>query len=297
MSPKIHSSVWADDDFAALDDAGKVLFFWLITNEATNNLGYLEVSKKALRDDTGKSLEDLESVLKSLGRGFRCERHESRLRVWSRRFLVHQWAPGQLQPKSNIFPHLRNLFDVLPHSFQRDFQESYPTLVSLFDSVRGLEVSTKRQEQSIPEQNRTEHPTGEGAGGEPHLPTEAEFLGAFMADGIPEEFLRAKFLTFEGNNDWLNRQGRLRNWRVLVRGWWASDRVFWLEKKSAPGAAKPLSAGQQLFDVDRELADVRARLEQAHALNQPRDAADLARERELEKKRAALQAEAGGQAA
>ena len=131
------------------------------------------------------------------------------------------------------------------------------------------------------------------------IPTEAEFLGAFMAEGIPEDFLRSRYAWFEGNNAWLDGKGRLKNWRVLVRSWWAGQRSAWgpqgggatggLEKNSA----RPMSAAQRLYLLDAELEEVQARLDTAHALNAPPDAKDVARERELKKTRAEILSEKG----
>lgn len=180
MSPKIHPSIWSDDDFSALDDAGKVLFLWLITNEATNNIGFLTVSRKALRDDTGKTIDSLVSLLQSLPRGFYYEVTGDRLMVWCRNFIRHQWELGQLQPNSRLFTNLHNLFNALPESFQSVFEAAYKPLVSHFKSTRGLLVPSKGPEQNRTEQNRTSSSQGECVGRGAIIPSESDVI-AFAA--------------------------------------------------------------------------------------------------------------------
>lgn len=67
-------------------------------------------------------------------------------------------------------------------------------------------------------------------GPEAQIPSEKEFIAAFMVDGIPEDYLREKWLYFDANASWLNSQGKPRDWARLVRSWWASDRERWRTK-------------------------------------------------------------------
>lgn len=62
---------------------------------------------------------------------------------------------------------------------------------------------------------------------EPHVPTLEEFVACFMADGIPREYLEDKWNWFEGNKAWLTSRNELKDFRVLVRGWWKKDRATW----------------------------------------------------------------------
>lgn len=61
--------------------------------------------------------------------------------------------------------------------------------------------------------------------------------------------------------------------------------------------ARGQSVAQQLFEIDRELADVKLRLDQAHELNQAPSVADVTLERELKKRRDDIKGQSGGLAA
>lgn len=238
MDPKIKSTVWDDDDFAALDDAGKIIFFWLITCQATNNIGYLEVSRRAFEVDTGRDYETLERVLKGLPRAYVWDKHNGRLRVWIRNYVRHQWPAGCLQPKSRLFPNLRSLYEALPEPFQASFKESYKGLASLFQGAllmegasKGLKGGAKGPEQHSTDQIRSDQiPQGE-CEGEPVLPTQAEFLAAFATDEIPPAYLQRRFEKFYEKKTWFNGMGKLIDWRRTVRNYWQEDRATWKPAK------------------------------------------------------------------
>jgi uncharacterized protein YdaU (DUF1376 family) len=74
---------------------------------------------------------------------------------------------------------------------------------------------------------------------EAKIPSEKEFVAAFMVDAIPEDYLRKKWLYFDADAGWLNGQGRLRDWGRLVRGWWATDRQSLAKTKRRGGEIPP----------------------------------------------------------
>ncbi len=96
--------------------------------------------------------------------------------------------------------------------------------------------------------------TGEGpeTEAEPHIPSVEEFIAGFMADGMPEEWLRRQWEWFQGNGRWLTKAGRLTDFRVIVRGRWRQDRAGW-QSVPASASASP--------DPKAELARLRAQLE------------------------------------
>lgn len=127
-----------------------------------------------------------------------------------------------------------------------------------------------------------------------HIPSETEFMDAFMATGIPEDYLRRQFTSFQGKKLWI-AQGALVDWQWIVRRRWSDDAATYSPRGAEAGEGlekKPRgqSTAQQLFEIDRELAEVKLRLDQAYELNQPPDEADVARERDLKKRRAELKA-------
>lgn len=153
MDPKIKSTVWDDDDFTRLDDGCRVLFFWLITCQGTNNIGYVEVSNRALKVDTGRDSDGLVSLLKALPRSYVWDEQNGRVRVWIRNYVKHQWPAGMLTPRSNMFSHLRNLYMALPEPFRMAFEGAYPSLARGFQGVEMLEGASKGLASP---QNRTE---------------------------------------------------------------------------------------------------------------------------------------------
>lgn len=147
----------------------------------------------------------------------------------------------------------------------------------------------------------------QGAVLEPHIPSEQEVLGAFVADGVPEDYLRNQFTWFNASpKRWLDR-GDLVDWRWIIRRRWAQDRAAWESSAPAAGTTPTFSGGQggsfqkngaltvrhQVVLVEKELAEVSARIEDAHALNLPIDPADRKRKADLKKRRAALLVESG----
>lgn len=63
-----------------------------------------------------------------------------------------------------------------------------------------------------------------------HIPTEDEFVAAFMTAGIPDDYLRKQWAWFEGQNEWLDRYGRMKKWQVITRDRWKQDRPMWRNK-------------------------------------------------------------------
>jgi hypothetical protein len=92
------------------------------------------------------------------------------------------------------------------------------------------------------------------------------------------------------------------DWRWLVRRRWTADAQTYSPRGAESGGgsekkARGQSVAQQLFEIDRELADVKLRLDQAHELNQAPSAADTALERELKNRRDDIKGQSGGLAA
>lgn len=135
-----------------------------------------------------------------------------------------------------------------------------------------------------------------------HIPSEQEFLAAFIVEGIPEDYLRRQFTHFQASpKRWLDR-GDIVDWRWLVRRRWTADAQTYSPRGAESGGgsekkARGQSVAQQLFEIDRELADVKLRLDQAHELNQAPSAADTALERELKNRRDDIKGQSGGLAA
>ena len=150
------------------------------------------------------------------------------------------------------------------------------TLTSLSRKVaspRGhlTSATTPRRDVILEEQKKLSLKDGEENA---HIPTESEFVGMFLSDGIPEAYLRSKWSWFEGNNAWLDRSGRLKNFRVLVRDWWTKDRAGWSKSKPQAAPASPHAKELQQLRHDlpllggkhRERAALRlAELEATHA--------------------------------
>ena len=319
MSPKIPACLWNVDEFSDLDDAGKVIFLWLYTGSGINNIGYVEVTKKGLLNGTCKGLEDLRRVLKTLPKSAFWGESDGVVHVWLRRFIKDQWSDGCLSSKSLVFKNLANHFLNLPEEFRLEIEASYKPLTSLFktlhkqeDPYKGVEVPSR--DKSRAEQSRALSPSSSslsslvlsslsGSAEQPenassdahhstpldaHIPSREEFIAAFMSDGIPEEWLQVRFDYFDGNNSWLNKQGFLKKWATLVRGWWKDDRAGWKPR----GAQTTGSNGHESaysIKLRMDALEAEIQLAPANSLGTCPSADPTEEEKEdLKKKRAAL---------
>jgi hypothetical protein len=227
MDAKIKSTIWEDDEFSALDAQGKVIFFWLITCQGTNNIGYYEVN--------------------------------GRYRVWVRHFIRHQWPPGSLEPSSNVFKNLRSHFMALPESFKSAFEGSYKGLVILFNGLpvaegasKGLTRGGKGQEQNRTEQNSTDPNRYQRKGcgeGEGYLewPKLDEWLKAAEIEGLTEQQARLEWAYQERKVPAERWRGidpeRLRHHAAFVLG---QHRLRKNKKTAAPGESggAPVDEGE-----------------------------------------------------
>ena len=133
MSPKILSRIWKDDDFWQLDNAGKVTFFWLLSNGETHHCGHLVVSKRQFTADTGmdpdKALDDLG---KALPRAF----VKNGNHLWLRNFMRHQFSAPERGAKSRMFKCLVNAIASMPEVLRVECLREYP---EFYSAVNGLE--------------------------------------------------------------------------------------------------------------------------------------------------------------
>lgn len=305
---KIKPSLWDDDDLLPIDDAQFKVFIWLLTCADRNSIGFVEVSRRALLADTGKTTETLVSLLKSLPRGFHWDEENGRIRVLIINFVRHQFAPGQFGRKSYLVTHLCRLFDAMPESFQAAFAASYKGLVEDFIVIRSMEGASK----SLPrDKEKRRHREGEGEGiengGGPgegsEVPNDADVL-AYAAgyqdlprgilDGIPESYAL----------QWLAWRSTAtgpfpRDWQADLRRRFTADRLkrdpraFAAtagtgSEKNAP-KKNGASTAQQLYVIDRELSELNGRMEEAHSLGLPPDYEAIERVAALNKQRKALQ--------
>lgn len=129
------------------------------------------------------------------------------------------------------------------------------------------------------------------------IPSWEEFQAAFMADGIPEPYLRRQFERFQERRDWLNGRGELVDWARTVRNRWTKDRATWRPPAtSASGtiaAGNPVSASVRRIALSKELTDVTAELNRLHSAEQPLPEKLRDRERWLKSEVAKLDAEGG----
>ena len=302
-------SLWKDDDLQPLDDGQFKVFIWLLTCSERNSIGYVEVSRRALLADTGKTHETMVSLLKTLPRGFHWDEVNGRIRVLILNFVRHQFAPGQFGRKSYLVTHLCRLFDAMPESFQAAFEVSYKGLVQDFTILRSMEGASK----SLPRdksKSRVGEGVGEGVGkgGGPgegsEIPGDEDVLAYAAAyqdlargilDGIPVGYA-LQWLAWRSTP----KAGAFpRDWQADLRRRFTAARLqsdphafaateggdF---RKNAP-KKNGASNAQRLFAIDRELAELEGRLRDCHELNQPGDPGARERVAELKKQRKELE--------
>lgn len=88
----------------------------------------------------------------------------------------------------------------------------------------------------------------------PHIPTEAEFLAHFMADGIPADYLENQFVKFAGDNAWLTAKGEMRDFRLIVRQRWKQDAARYRRNLAEEKNAAPADREQRKAEIERLLA-------------------------------------------
>ena len=72
------------------------------------------------------------------------------------------------------------------------------------------------------------------------IPSEPEFLDAFMSDGMAAGFLKKQFERFHTHHEWLTPRGLLVDWKRVVRHRWTADLAQWgPEKNSGPPLGAP----------------------------------------------------------
>jgi len=129
----------------------------------------------------------------------------------------------------------------------------------------------------------------------PQIPAWEEFQAVFMADGIPDPYLRRQWERFEERRDWLNGRGELVDWQRTVRNRWSKDRATWRPDKAATGpTAAAMSPSVRRIAVQKELSEVTAELNHQHSTGQPLDEKLRAREKSLRMTLERLDAEAEG---
>lgn len=256
MSPKIHSTFWSDDDTGSLPVDQKLAFLWLITNQATNNIGFVAVSRRGFTHDTGAPFDTLEGLLKALPRAFVTELVDGRLHIWIRHFIRHQWTPGELSRKSNIFRHLVSLAAQLPEQFRQALSCEYPALArGLSDMMNGEKsqewaskgLQAPRAEQSRAENSRAEQNVLEGGAGETaEAPSLAE-VEAWAATWPGEPATGAPPIDPDWLRDWFafrdnsrtSGWDRFRDWRRLAISDWRKQFRAWPAKKAGGGSGGP----------------------------------------------------------
>lgn len=306
---KLKPSIWDDDDLQPLDDAQFKVFIWLLTCSERNSLGYVEVSRRGLLADTGKTTDTLVSLLQALPRGFHWDEVNGRIRVLILNFVRHQFAPGQFGRKSYLVTHLCRLFDAMPESFQAAFEASYKGLVQDFVILRSQEGASK----SLPrDKEKRRHREGEGEGiengGGPgegsDVPDDAEVL-AYAAgyqdlargilDGIPAGYA-LQWLAWRSTP----KAGPFPpDWRADLRRRFTAARLqqdphaFAATAGGGSGKNAPKKNGasdaQRLFAIDKELAELNGRMEEAHGLGLPPDYEAIKRVVDLNNQRRELE--------
>jgi hypothetical protein len=218
VSPKILSRIWKDDGFWQLDAAGKVAFFWLLTNGETNNCGHLVFSTRQFESDTGLKAEGVVNLVKPLARAFVFDGQH----IWVRNFMRHQWSPGERGPQSKMFKGLVNAIASMPETLRKEALREYPEFYAAVcgitsplqapclhspppsNGVSPLQGPYKAPEQSRAEQSRAES-SSEGGVGETDGPPVIVTLGMVSAYvGKMRSDLGADYTDAEARSAWMS---------------------------------------------------------------------------------------------
>lgn len=243
----------------------KLTVVWLITNGATNMLGITTISRRRFQFETNLDPDWIQKTLAALPKMFLQEEEE----VWIKNYVAYQIGDGdELGRNSNLCRALAKPFGRASEGFRKAILKRYPVLRSYLSPTQGLPkpfpalnanglpgnppsgASPGGEGLPKPQHSTAQHstvPEGE-CEGKAQIPTWEEFAAAFMADAIPEEWLRRQFDWLNNNHGWLTPHGRLKKWPNIVRSRWADDRAGWQARKTVPTEKL-----EGLEDIDAEL--------------------------------------------
>ena len=279
MSPKILSRIWKDDDFWKLDPAGKVTFFWLLSNGETHHCGHLVLSKRQFAADTGM---DLDKGLADLDKGLPRAFVQSGNHLWLRNFMRHQFSAPERGSKSRMFKCLVNAIASMPEALRVECLRDYPEFYAAVHSETAnpsaltspsqapsngtspLQAPYKGPEQSRAEQSRAECVSSERGVGETEAPpielpkgfpaTLEQALAQAASSGVAPEVVEEVWHTAMAAGGRDRRDRPVRSWTHHVRG---ESLQPWRQKKpagpnGAPSAAtpRPKSLGAEIMDAE-----------------------------------------------
>jgi hypothetical protein len=124
----------------------------------------------------------------------------------------------------------------------------------------GVTEKSRPPSSSSSSSSERERALPQGGSNEPtNTPTRDEFRSKFAPVGIPVEYLDDKWAWFEGNNAWLDKNGRLKKWDVLVSQWWATDRATWNHRSKSNGNLSVFETAKIIEATEARMKELRDR--------------------------------------
>lgn len=189
----IETSIWSDPEFKHLDSKGKLLFFFLITNDLAHLSGVYCIEPEIMAYRTGISVDDIDRVLDTLSIGNLAFFDKAKEVVFVRNMFRYQ-AHGEKAHKAAA----KQLKTVHASHLIHDFLNTYPVVLQYVDKSVSDRVSdtlsdrTSNQKQKQKQkQNQKRSKYIGGSAPKKKWETDEDFVR-----------LKSKFPIRSGNNPW-----------------------------------------------------------------------------------------------
>jgi hypothetical protein len=260
MRAMIKPEIWSDSDFHALDPAGKLAFFWLLTNDTRNNVGLSKADKARFEFDTGLPYDSLSSLEPTLSSSTAFLKDRNTLLVLCLNFIKHNLSMSQINVKVPIGRSVITEASALPGVLRDALCSKYPRLA---DTLRDIAANPRLEQppvQGSAVQGSTVSSSQSGAGGA-HMPSDdevIEFGAAYpgdMARGVP-------VMDPEWVSAWLARMcARSGEWpvqwqRAIVSAW-RSDWRMWGQKNAGKNGGALVVRQDGTWGLKQRLEELR----------------------------------------
>jgi len=293
MDAKIKGSFWTDDGIGTLTESQKLTAVWVMSNPQVSIIGVTKISARAFKFETGQPIEALTSLCEALPSAFI---YRDGL-VVARNFVRHQFGGGDSFRRSNIFKAVETAFGHISLPWLRTvIEESCPDLK--LGSLKVITSPPKSLEGQRAEQRKSRAVGGEGGPGETHFSEVASAKDAKViawaetwpgevASGtpkIPKKWLHGWLAKINGR-----AMGWPQNWEYAVISDWRVASKFFTEgglqnsgnKKNAAGFPDARTPAQARYALDKEMAEIKARLDDCDDRDKEPDRFDVVREKEI----------------
>lgn len=139
----INTSFWDDPWIRKLDQTGKILYLYLLTNPKTNLAGIYEITDDRIIFDTGLSEESIKSLLKSFQDAGKVYRHGD----W---IVLKNWPKHQNLSSPKIQKGIERILSTLPSDLLNKLIEAGYKYPKLEEVIHNLSTNEPKIEYGYP---------------------------------------------------------------------------------------------------------------------------------------------------